>query len=146
MITPGGPQLPEGYVEVARVLDGGTFEILRDEEIIRVRLAGVQAPELHPFVECGGEEAAAWLTARLPEGSMVRLELGDIPFDDIGREVAVVWDGARLVNSEMAFAGWALASSSGESPEVADRISTSELMARQDHRGLFNPELGCFVD
>jgi uncharacterized coiled-coil DUF342 family protein len=55
---------------VVRVLDGDTFDLRTGSGIQRVRINGIQAPELS---WCGGREARDALRAVLPKGTKVRL-------------------------------------------------------------------------
>ena len=55
---------------VVSVLDGDTFDMRSDGDVIRVRVNGIQAPESH---WCGGAEARDALSELLPKGTEVRL-------------------------------------------------------------------------
>jgi len=55
---------------VVRVLDGDTFDMRTKSGVVRVRVNGIQAPELS---WCGGKEAKDALKAVLPKGKKVRL-------------------------------------------------------------------------
>jgi len=80
-----------GPVPVASVVDGDTFVVESNVGPRTVRLIGVDAPETqHPTLgrEPFGPEAAAWLRARLPAGSLVWLELDLGPEDAFGRLLA----------------------------------------------------------
>lgn len=61
-------------VTVVRVTDGDTLRVRmpggREES---VRILGIDTPEVHPEVECGGAEATAALATLTPEGSTVVL-------------------------------------------------------------------------
>lgn len=85
--APVGPAAPaEGYT-VAYVLDGDTIAVTGPDGEERVRLLGIDAPEISHEGEpgeCGGEEAAAQLEELLPEGAAVHLAT-DSRADDADR-------------------------------------------------------------
>ena len=105
------PVHPHDLVEVVRVVDGDTIVVTRDGIETRVRLMNVQAPEVARggnAGECGGPEAAAWLTGALPAGTVVGLEHGPQRYDRFDREVAVVITAeGTIINVDLAAAGWA---------------------------------------
>jgi micrococcal nuclease len=117
--TSGADGLPAGAnAIVTKVLDGDTIDVEiagRDE---RVRLIGIDTPEIaHPAfdgraandVECYGEEAQRYTEGLLAVGSGVRLERDIVARDDYGRLLAYVYraaDGA-LANYEIVRHGFA---------------------------------------
>jgi endonuclease YncB( thermonuclease family) len=59
---------------VVRVTDGDTLKVrLEDGSEEYVRVLGIDTPEVHTQVECGGREASAAMAALAPVGSTVRL-------------------------------------------------------------------------
>lgn len=59
-------------VRVVRVTDGDTLSVrMADGTEESVRILGIDTPEVHPQVECGGGEASAALRALVPVGSKV---------------------------------------------------------------------------
>lgn len=59
---------------VTKVVDGDTIDVrLRSGVERRVRLVGIDTPEVYLGVECGGPEASVSLKRRLPIGTRVRL-------------------------------------------------------------------------
>lgn len=60
---------------VTRVVDGDTVDVklAKSKRTIRVRMIGIDTPEVHGRVECGGPRASRWLKKRLPAGTKVRL-------------------------------------------------------------------------
>ena len=75
-------------VTVDRVVDGDTVDFIKDGEVVRVRLIGIDAPEIG---EPGGTEATAFLADLLPEGDYAYLDIGDPAEDRFGRTRAYVW-------------------------------------------------------
>jgi endonuclease YncB( thermonuclease family) len=100
---------------VFRVLDGDTFEAraaiwLGQSIEVRVRIAGIDAPELHGRCEAErrrGEAARNWLTRRI-EGSQVKLS--NVRYDKYGGRVdASVRDAKGDVGADLIAAGLARA-------------------------------------
>ncbi|WP_162598737.1 thermonuclease family protein [Nocardioides gilvus] len=60
---------------ITKVVDGDTVDVrlTRSRRTIRVRMIGIDTPEVHGQVECGGPKASRWLKKRLPRGTKVRL-------------------------------------------------------------------------
>ena len=86
--------LPPDVAIVERVIDGDTIDVEiggRDE---RVRMIGIDTPELHPdtgTAECMAAEARDFTAAHLPPGTEVRLERDVVGRDDYGRLLAYVF-------------------------------------------------------
>ena len=97
---------------VDHVVDGDTVEVVVGRRHERVRLIGVDTPEV--FVErgppdCYGPEASAFTNHLLPPGTAVRLERDIVGRDDYGRLLAYVYrvaDG-RMVNQLLIDGGYA---------------------------------------
>jgi endonuclease YncB( thermonuclease family) len=67
---------PRGVrAEIVEVEDGDSIRvrILRTGAPRNIRLIGIDTPEIHGQVECGGPEGARSLTRMLPVGKIVRL-------------------------------------------------------------------------
>jgi micrococcal nuclease len=101
-----------------RVVDGDTVWIKKGFTSKKVRLKGVDAPEIphpeygHPTGEFYGYEAKSCL-ARLLDGNTLRLEFDtpeQIPeYDKYGRILAYIYQGQRLINAELIESGCARA-------------------------------------
>ena len=103
---------------VDRIVDGDTIEVVIDGRAERVRLTGIDTPEIahEAFAdrpandaECFGDEATAFVTSLIPVGSPVRLERDVVGRDDYGRLLAYVYrasDGV-FVNYEIVRQGYA---------------------------------------
>lgn len=141
-----------GPVPVASVVDGDTFVVASNVGPRTVRLVGVDAPETqHPTVgrEPFGPEAATWLRERLPEGTLVWLEL-DFGVDDaFGRLLAYAYvedragawtiDGttATQVNLALAEAGLARVLTIEPNVTYADRYEAAEAAAQDAALGMW---------
>lgn len=88
---------------VVRVIDGDTLDVMLDSGMIRVRLHGIDAPELN---QPGGRESRQWLRQRLREN---RLLLEPVSQDRYERMVARVHVQTAVINEEMVSAGQAWA-------------------------------------
>lgn len=137
----------EGVVE--KVSDGDTLTVMSGSTKVKVRLYGIDAPEVEkvnrrigkvskPGQSCG-EEARQALKERV-QNRLVRLEVVDI--DRYHRSVALVKLGSRDVNREMVQEGWAWAFRKylGRSDSY---FLDDEEKARSEKRGVWketNPE------
>lgn len=97
-------------VRVERVVDGDTIDVTAGTKTIRVRLLGIDTPEVFGGVECGGREASASLKRLAPAG--LRLTLRTDPTQDemdrYGRLLAYAdVGGSRSLQSEQLRRGWA---------------------------------------
>ncbi|WP_117000766.1 thermonuclease family protein [Desertimonas flava] len=86
--------LPPDIGVVDHVVDGDTIDIVIGGREERVRLIGINTPEIahdDEPAECFGPEAAAFTSEQLPEGTQVRLERDVVGRDDYGRLLAYVY-------------------------------------------------------
>jgi micrococcal nuclease len=89
---------------VEYVHDGDTM-FLTDGR--KVRLLGVDTPEIGEGDECYGDEATALLRSMLPEGTAVRVLADAQPLDQYDRALLLIWlpdadqDDATFVNLEL---------------------------------------------
>jgi endonuclease YncB( thermonuclease family) len=97
---------------VTKVVDGDTIDVeLPGGSVQRVRLLGIDTPEVHGRIECGGPEASAWTKRFLPVGAGVELvaDPSQSLEDQYGRQlryVTKVSTGAD-VNRRIVAKGWA---------------------------------------
>jgi micrococcal nuclease len=121
---------------VTRNTDGDT---LRLSGIGRVRLIGVDTPEVYGGVECYGHEASAFTERVLPPGTRVAYKLGPEPRDRYGRALAYVWlaDG-RFFNQMLVDRGYAHVLTIPPDVDYADRFVAAERRARRAGRGLWS--------
>lgn len=122
---------------VTKNTDGDT---LRLSGIGRVRLIGVDTPEVHGGVECYGRQASAFTKKVLPPGTRVRYQLGVEPRDRYGRALAYVWlrDG-RFFNLMLVEHGYAQVLTIPPNVDYAERFLKAQRRAREDERGLWDP-------
>src|SRR5438874_10682075 len=101
---PGGSGYP-----VTKVTDGDTIHILYQGHDERVRLIGINTPEVDWYggrAECYGAEAGLYTRARL-EGASVRLAFDAGRYDRYGRLLAYVYLGPELFNLTLVRKGYA---------------------------------------
>jgi micrococcal nuclease len=96
-LVPTGPNPCRGVVrgEVEKVTDGDTIKVATGRGVERVRLIGVDAPEVDhsgPDDDCFGEEAKAYTSAML-DGKTVWLGFDTECEDHFGRTLAYVHTG-----------------------------------------------------
>ncbi|HSH61393.1 MAG TPA: thermonuclease family protein, partial [Acidimicrobiales bacterium] len=81
--------LPPGEVTtISRVVDGDTLEVAGGE---RVRLIGIDTPEVYGGAECFGQQASAYTKQLLPVGTAVRLVYDVERLDRYRRSLAYVY-------------------------------------------------------
>jgi micrococcal nuclease len=141
-IRSGLPSLQQGDVRVVtvkRVLDGDTIDCA---DGTRVRLLGIEAPEVahgdQPG-EAGGAESTAWLRD-LSEGKSVSLHPGPEPTDRYGRTLSWVYSNdGELVNLQILEAGQArLLPDYGLPADLEPRLRRAEAMARMRELGIWS--------
>ena len=134
--------LPDGRdVVVTSITDGDTFRA-GDE---RVRLTGIDTPEISTGPECFGPEATDALAELIPPGTEVRLVLDVEPEDRYDRTLAYVYrlsDGT-FVNLSLAHDGFATPLRIAPNVAHADDVAAAASEARAAGRGLWS---ACPVD
>ncbi|MCG0239167.1 MAG: thermonuclease family protein [Firmicutes bacterium] len=136
-VPPGVPQGARLAV-VERVVDGDTLEVQLDGQTERVRMIGVDTPEVHGQVEPYGPEASAFTKKVLAPGTRVWLELDVETRDRYGRLLAYVWlaDG-RLFNEVLLREGYAQLLTIPPNVKYVERLTAAEREAREAGRGLW---------
>jgi micrococcal nuclease len=127
--------------KVLRVVDGDTVDVELDGRRERVRLIGVDTPEVHGSVEHYGEEASAFAKERLT-GAEVSLELDAEERDRYGRLLAYLWLGDEMFNETLVREGYAQVMTVPPNVKYADRFVTLEREAREAGRGLWGDGSG----
>lgn len=144
--TSGGPttgptappdDLPQGRdVVVTSITDGDTFRS-GDE---RVRLIGIDTPEISGGIECFGREATAALEEMIPPGTTVRLVRDVSEVDRYDRTLAYVYrvDDGLDVNLALVEQGYAVPMTYPPDVARADEFVAASRDARDAGRGLWS--------
>lgn len=133
----GADGLPEGRdVVVTSITDGDTFRA-GDE---RIRLIGVDTPEVSFGVECYGNEATDALEAMIPPGTTVRLVRDVSDTDRYDRTLAYVYraDDGLDVNLALVDGGYATPLTVPPDVARADEFVAASAAAREASRGLWS--------
>lgn len=160
------PETPKGRAQVVSVADGDTITIRDGSSTARVRLLGIDTPEIGDD-ECGARHAKArtvQLLARRPVdrsgdgladafaggGRRVRLQTNSAgeQTDHYGRLLAYVYVGRRPVSVQEILVREGLATVyrfRGRDLDLADRLEDARVAARRAKRGIWG-ELGCGGD
>ena len=131
--APPGPVEANATVEF--VIDGDTVDVIVDGRDERVRLTGIDTPEVARGAsgdrparpgECFADEATAFTRSMLPVGTPVRLERDVVGRDDYGRLLAYVYraDDGIFVNYEIVRQGYA------QPLTIPPNVTFSELMVQ----------------
>jgi len=130
---------------VTRVVDGDTIEIEKDGKHTKIRLIGIDTPEVvdpRRPVQCFGREASR-KAHDLLNGRQVAIETdpSQDTYDKYGRLLAYVFlpDGT-LVNKYMIAQGYAHEYTYRFPYKYQDAFKTAERAARSAHKGLWAPE------
>ena len=130
-VAPGG-RTP---ARVTKHTDGDTLYL---SGIGKVRLIGVDTPEVYGGVECFGRRASGFVERVAPLGSRVRYRVGVEERDRYGRALAYVWlrDG-RFLNRLLVARGYAQPLTIPPNDEYADVFVDAARGARQASLGLW---------
>ncbi len=131
------PRGPAGSVSarVTRHTDGDTLWL---SGIGKVRLIGVDTPEVFGEDECFGQRASAFVERTAPIGAPVRYRLGVEERDRYGRALAYVWlRGGRFLNRLLVARGYAQVLTVPPNVEYAEQFERVAGRARRAGRGLW---------
>jgi len=131
---------PPVEVTVSRVLDGDTADVvLTTGTIKRVRLIGLNAPELHEISPCGRRWALAAKAAlmQMVQGQTVRLVFDQVAEDRYQRWLAWAYVGERFLNVELVAQGLARYSNPGRNTAYRALVQAAEAAARQSGVGMW---------
>lgn len=134
---------------VVAIVDGDTIDVDVDGRPERVRLTGIDTPEIardasgdRPAspAECHADEAHAFVVELLPLGTPVRLERDVVGRDDYGRLLAYVHraDDAIFVNYEIVRQGFARPLSIAPNVAHAELFVEAARRAERDDIGLWS--------
>lgn len=131
--------------ELVRVVDGDTVELRLDGRTERVRLIGIDAPELigqRRSVDCLGRQASAKSSELLPEGARVEVE-GDRTQDvrdRYGRLLLYLWTpGGVFFNQEMIRLGLAQEYTYERAYRYQAEFRAAQAEAQRAQRGQWAP-------
>ena len=124
-----------GYATVTKVSDGDTIWL---SQVGKVRLIGIDTPEVFGHVDCYGPASSAFAKRVLRIGLRVRYRVGRESHDRYGRTLAYVWlpDG-RLFNQVLAEDGYARPLTIEPNDDYAPLFAKAARRAREAHRGLW---------
>jgi micrococcal nuclease len=140
---------PGANAVVTAILDGDTIDVAIGRRDERVRLIGIDTPEIaHPAfdgraandAECYGVEARHYTDGLLAIGSGVRLERDVVARDDYGRLLAYVYrasDGA-FVNFEIVRHGYATPLTIAPNTTFSELFVDAARGAERDDVGLWS--------
>jgi micrococcal nuclease len=124
---------------VNHVHDGDTlFLSAPSDPNLKVRLIGIDTPEVGDNLECYVDEATALLRSLLPEGTQVSIQSDREPLDRYGRSLLYVFtaDGAS-VNLAMVTSGAAEAVRIGQNDAYWEQLSAAEELATSSGAGMW---------
>ena len=137
-LSPDGAEEPEmdGPYAVVSVIDGDTIDVDIDGTVTRVRLIGIDTPELE--TEKGAEVAAAYTQALL-EGHEVYLEYDEERLDNYGRTLSYVYLSKKraMVNELLLQNGYARTLTIKPNVKYRERLAAAEAAAKADGVGLW---------
>lgn len=134
---------------ITRITDGDTVRVrVPDGSEIKVRLIGIDTPEVYGTPEPFGAQASEFTKAQLPTGSRVWLEFDAERFDRYGRTLAYVWTAvpedrsdqqvrAKMFNARLALEGYASQMTIPPNVAYAENFSAYVREAREAQRGLW---------
>ena len=133
----------DATVKVTRVVDGDTVDISPSVEgRSRVRLIGMDTPEVYFGTQPYGPEASAFAKRKL-DGEQVGLELDVQKIDPYGRLLAYVYlpDG-RMFNETLLEEGYAQVATFPPNVKYQERLLKAQREAREANRGLWGLSAG----
>ncbi|MCS7172437.1 MAG: thermonuclease family protein [Armatimonadetes bacterium] len=135
------PPRPEAVLEatVRHAVDGDTVEVEVHGNLERIRLIGVDTPEMRdprPSIREVARLAAQFTRGRLV-GRRVGLELDVEPRDRYRRLLGYVWLGGRLFNLELLESGYARLYTVPPNVRYVEWFRTCQRLAREARRGLW---------
>jgi micrococcal nuclease len=143
--APNRPNAPDAatgpgvQAPVTRVTDGDTIHVTYQGGDERVRLIGVDTPEVSWYggqAECFGSDAGLYTRRRL-SGRSVGLVFDVDLHDRYGRLLAYVYVGAELFNLTLVRLGYATADPVPPDTRMAETFAAAETDARSAGRGLW---------
>jgi micrococcal nuclease len=121
---------------VTHISDGDTITL---GGVGKVRLIGIDTPEVFGHTECFGRVASAYTKRVLRIGTRIRYRLGVEQRDRYGRALAYVWlEDGRMFNALLAERGYATPMTIPPNVDYAARFAAAARRAREAGRGLWS--------
>jgi micrococcal nuclease len=131
----GGSSSAGSSARVVRVVDGDTVVL---SGLGKVRLIGIDTPEVYFHRDCFGEQASAYAKRVLAPGTRVSYRIGVEPRDRYGRALAYVYlEDGRMFNELLAEQGFARPLTIPPNDRFAGRFRAEARQARASGRGLW---------
>lgn len=122
--------------------DGDTIGVRSGSQLLKVRMLGIDTPELHfhgqkqsPWAEA----ALDYLSGLIPPGTQVRLLTDLDEHDKYGRLLAYVMLGQQNINLEMVRSGWAAPYQIYPNLRFLEPMQAASAAAHEAGLGIFNP-------
>jgi len=132
----GGAVPAETSTAVIEYVHDGDTLFLDDGR--KVRLLGIDTPEIGENAECWGEESTMLLRSLLPEGTIVQVLADEEPLDQYGRSLLFVFtDDATNINLELVRRGAAEVVYYAPNDLFQSELRDAETQARDAGRGLW---------
>jgi len=135
---PATPAVPaDAEVAYVRYVHDGDTLFLTDDR--KVRLLGIDTPEVGEHAECWGDVARDRLRELLPEGTRVRTVADVQPYDRYGRSLLFLFtDDGALVNLDLIRDGYAEAVVLKPNVLWSDELEAAEDAARAERLGIWS--------
>lgn len=130
--TPPRPTTP---AIVSRVVDGDTLDVEIDGQVERIRLIGIDTPEIG---DCYGVQAAAHVIELLPAGIPITLERDTSQRDRYGRLLRYVYLEGEMINEQLVTSGFARAATYPPDVRYQPRFVAGQQEARSNKAGLWS--------
>ncbi len=133
----------ETTLQEARVIavnDGDSVTIRMNGREYRIRLIGIDAPEMgqEPWGQRSREHLRAMLKA---DGWNVFLETDVVPYDKYNRMLVYLWDDKKTtINEQMLSDGYAVLFTIQPNSKYADRFKNAQRAARERRLGIWGAE------
>ncbi|WP_036310538.1 thermonuclease family protein [Microbacterium oleivorans] len=130
--------IPTGAVAytVERVVDGDTLIARDGGDRLRIRLIGIDTPELRPSPECGADAAKDRLRNLAPEGDRIWATADREPTDRYDRALRYLWtDDGDFINESLVAEGHAETLRIPPNIRYAEQFAGVEAAARAAHAG-----------
>lgn len=137
--NPDELKLNEKYqAELAECIDGDSAQFKIGENVYKTRFLYIETPDSTFRKEPMGEEAAEFACTRLQKGKEIILETdGDKLFDDLDRLLAWVWVDGKLLQEELAEAGFVRVLLDYGDYKYEKQVHNALEAAKKEKRGLY---------